>query len=221
MSVDPETDSEAAPLRADAERNRQRILDAAREVFAERGLDVTLDEIARHAGVGTGTAYRRFPNKHVLIEALMIERIGELEATARECLEDPDPWRGVAGYLERALAQQAADRGLKEVLFSPGVARERVAEARQRLAPVVTELVERAVKAGAVRSDMAVTDVPLINFMLSTVVDMGREVEPELYRRYLQIVLDGLRPRRDDVSALPVEALDFEGFQEAMRSWRR
>src|SRR5215212_8386823 len=111
------SDPEAAPLRADAERNRERILDAAREVFAERGLDVTLDEVARHAGVGVGTAYRRFPNKHVLIEALMIERIAELEATARECLADPDPWNGVATYLERALAQQAADRGLKEVLF--------------------------------------------------------------------------------------------------------
>src|SRR4051812_30038144 len=78
---------EPAPLRADAERNRQRILDAAREVFADRGLDVTLDEIARHAGVGVGTAYRRFPNKEALVEALMVERIGELEQLARECLE--------------------------------------------------------------------------------------------------------------------------------------
>jgi len=214
-------EAEPTPLRADAERNRQRLLDAAREVFAERGLDVTLDEIARHAGVGTGTAYRRFPNKHALVEALMIERIGELEATARECLADPDPWRGIAGYLEKALQQQSADRGLKEVLFSPGVARERVAEARLRLAPVVTELVERAVAAGAVRGDMAVTDVPLINFMLSTLVDIGRDVEPELYRRYLQIVLDGLRPRPGQASELPVEPLDFEQFQQAMRRWPR
>src|SRR5215211_3742812 len=107
--------ADPAPLRADAERNRQRILEAAREVFADRGLDVTLDDIARHAGVGVGTAYRRFPNKEALVEALMVERIGELEALAQECLAQPDPWEGVAGYLERALAMQAADRGLKEV----------------------------------------------------------------------------------------------------------
>jgi AcrR family transcriptional regulator len=215
MATEPDT----APLRADAERNRQRILDAAREVFAERGLDVTLDEIARHAGVGTGTAYRRFPNKHVLIEALMVERIEVLEQIAHECLEDPDPWRGLAAYLERSLAQQAADRGLKEVLFSPDVSRERVGEARQRLRPVVGRLVERAVEAGVVRGDMALTDMPLINFMLGTIVDIGRGVEPDLYKRYLAIVLDGLRPRRDEPTPLPLEALDFERFQQAISKW--
>ena len=80
---------EPAPLRADAERNRQRLLEAARELFAERGLDVTLDEIARHAGVGTGTAYRRFPNKDALIEALMVERFGELRRSPRNASRSP------------------------------------------------------------------------------------------------------------------------------------
>src|SRR5918996_159478 len=108
------------PLRADAERNRQRLLAAAKDLFAARGLDVTLDEIARHAGVGTGTAYRRFPNK--------------------------------------------------DVLFSAGRGRERVAHARRALAPTVTKLVRRAVAAGAVRSDLSTSDVPLINFMLNTIV---------------------------------------------------
>src|SRR5215211_3291121 len=215
------SDPEAAPLRADAERNRQRILDAARDVFADRGLDVTLDEIARHAGVGVGTAYRRFPNKDALIEAMMVERIGELEAIARECLEEPDPWRGVTGYFERALALQATDRGLKEVLFSPGRGRERVAEARARLGPVVTQIVQRAVDAGAVRSDMGVTDVPLIVFMLHTIVDIGRDVQPDLYRRYLAVVLDGLRPEPGAADPLPVEALDFDRFQEALSNWPR
>ena len=205
-------------LRADAERNRERLLAAARELFAERGLDVTLDEVARHAGVGTGTAYRRFPNKDALIEALMVERIGALVAIAHECLEEPDPWRGVAGYFERSLELQMADRGLKEVLFSPGRGRENVARARAQLAPVVAQIVKRAVEAGVVRSDMATTDVPLINFMLYTLVDIGRDVAPDIYRRYLQIVLDGLRPHPDP---LPVEALDLERFAKAMSSWPR
>jgi AcrR family transcriptional regulator len=215
VSTEPET----APLRADAERNRQRLLAAARELFATRGLDVTLDEIARHAGVGTGTAYRRFANKDALIDALMVDRIGELAALAEECLEDPDPWRGLTGYFERALALQAADRGLKDVLFSSGRGRERSTEARRQIAPVVAKLVRRAQDAGAVRSDFALSDVPLINFMLNTIVDFGRDVRPDLYKRYLAIVLDGLRPR-DDLEPLPVDALHIREFQERLARWK-
>ncbi len=206
-------------LRADAERNRQRLLAAAKDLFATRGLDVTLDEVARHAGVGTGTAYRRFPNKDALIDALMVDRIGELAAIAGECLEEPDPWRGVRTFFERALALQAADRGLKDVLFSSGHGRERSKQAREQMAPVVGRLVRRAVEAGAVRSDMSTTDVPLINFMLNTLVDFGREVQPDIYKRYLAIVLDGLKPR-DDLEPLPVEPLKVTVFQDALARWK-
>ena len=204
------------PLRADAERNRQRLLDAARELFATRGLDVTLDEVARHAGVGTGTAYRRFPNKDALIDALMADRIGEIGAIARECLEEqPDPWLALVGFFERSLALQSADRGLKEVLFATGRGRERTAHARQQIAPWVTQIVQRAKEAGVVRDDMDTSDVPLINFMLTLVVDVGRDVEPDLWRRYLAIVLDGLRPQPDGAK-LPVPALGIAAFQEAI-----
>jgi AcrR family transcriptional regulator len=206
------------PLRADAERNRQRLLTAAKELFAHRGVDVTLDEIARHAGVGTGTAYRRFPNKDALIEALMADRIGEIGAIAEECLLDPDPWRAFAGFFERGLALMAADRGLKEVIFSPGRGRERVAHARRAIAPVVAKLVKRAVDAGVVRSDIATSDVPIINFMLTTVVELSRDVEPELYKRYLAIVLDGLRVKDGD--PLPVEGLSVPAFQSALENWQ-
>jgi AcrR family transcriptional regulator len=208
-----------APLRADAERNRQRLLAAAKELFRTQGLHVTLDDVARHAGVGTGTAYRRFPNKDALIDALMVDRIAEIRAIAQECLEEPDPWVGLTSYFERALALQAADRGLKEVLFSSGRGRERSNQARLKIAPVVTKLVARAVEAGAVRSDFSTSDVPVINFMLNTVVDFGRGVEPELYRRYLAFVLDGMRPR-DDLDPLPVDALQVRDFQEALARWK-
>jgi AcrR family transcriptional regulator len=212
-------ESMAAPLRADAERNRQRLLAAATDLFATRGLDVTLDEIARHAGVGTGTAYRRFPNKDALIDALMADRIGEVAEIARQCLDEPDPWVALTSFFERALALQASDRGLKEVLFSAGHGRERSNQARLKIAPVVTKLVRRAVEAGAVRSDMSISDVPVINYMLNTVVDLGRTVEPELYRRYLAIVLEGLRPR-DDLEPLPVDALEVTEFQDALARWK-
>jgi AcrR family transcriptional regulator len=204
-----------APLRADAERNRQRLLAAAKELFATRGLN----DIARHAGVGTGTAYRRFANKDALIEALMADRIHELAGIAQECLEEPDPWVGLTSYFERALALMASDRGLTEVLFSAGRGRERVAHARRSIGPVVTKLVRRAIAAGAVRSDVATSDVPVITFMLNTIVDFGRAAEPELYRRYLAIILDGLRPR-DDLDPLPVPALTIPAFQETLAKWR-
>jgi AcrR family transcriptional regulator len=208
--------AEPVPLRADAERNRQRLLDAAREIFADRGLDVTLDEIARQAGVGTGTAYRRFANKDALIEALMVGRIGELQTIARQCLEDPEPWLGLVRFFERSLALQAADRGLKDVLFSAARGRPEVAKARGALAPIVATLVRRAVEAGAVRDDLETTDVPLIIFMVNTVVDLTRDVEPELYRRYVAIILDGLRPWRHGTDPLPVEALSIPRFQAAL-----
>jgi AcrR family transcriptional regulator len=211
--------SVTAPLRADAERNRQRLIAAAKDLFATRGLDVTLDDVARHAGVGTGTAYRRFPNKDALIDALMVDRIGELATLAEECLEEPDPWVGLTGYFERALALQAADRGLKEVLFSSGRGRERSTHARRAIAPVVMKLVARAKQAGVVRSDFDTSDVPLINFMLNTIVDFSRDVEPDLYRRYLAIVFDGMRPR-DDLEPLPVDALPVQDFQDALARWK-
>jgi AcrR family transcriptional regulator len=211
--------SVTAPLRADAERNRQRLIAAAKDLFATRGLDVTLDDVARHAGVGTGTAYRRFPNKDALIDALMVDRIGELAKLAEECLEEPDPWAGLTGYFERALALQAADRGLKEVLFSSGRGRERSNHARRAIAPVVMKLVARAKEAGVVRSDFDTSDVPLINFMLNTIVDFSRDFDPDLYKRYLALVFDGMRPR-DDLEPLPVNALPVADFQNALARWK-
>ena len=113
MSVSPHP-----PLRKDAERNRQRILEAAREVFATRGLSATLDDIAHHAGVGVGTVYRRFPDKEQLIDALFEERIDEIATAATESVAIEDPWDGVVHFLQRALELQAGDRGLKQLLLS-------------------------------------------------------------------------------------------------------
>src|SRR3954466_13328981 len=104
------------PLRKDAERNRQRILTAAGELFTERGLGVTLDDIARHAGVGVGTVYRRFPDKELLIDALFEQRIESISAVAAQALEIEDPWEAFQFYFEQGSELQARDRGLKELL---------------------------------------------------------------------------------------------------------
>src|SRR3954471_24303008 len=94
------------PLRRDAERNRQRILAAAGELSTERGLRVTLDDIAHHAGVGVGTVYRRFPDKEVLIDALFEQRLERMRATAEQALADPDPWNGLVRFFERGCELQ-------------------------------------------------------------------------------------------------------------------
>src|SRR5215217_9622277 len=122
--------SSTRPLRADAKRNRARILAAAAEVFAERGLDVSLDDIAAHAGVGIGTVYRRFPDKDALIDALFEEKIDRVVALADDALELADPWEGLTTFMRGMCRMQAEDRGFKDALLLRGRGRERVAGAR-------------------------------------------------------------------------------------------
>ena len=104
-------------LRVDAARNRQRVLAAAAEVFAERGLDVSLDEVAHAAGVGVGTLYRRFPNKEALVEALFEDKVQNMVVLAHEAEAFEDPWAGFVYFIEHALERQVRNRGLREVLL--------------------------------------------------------------------------------------------------------
>ena len=208
------------PLRRDAERNRQRILAAAADAFAAGGLAVTMDEIARRAGVGVGTVYRRFPDKELLIEALFEQRIDALVALAEAARDDPDPFAGLVRFFETFLAVQAADRGLKEVVLGTARGAGRAARARERIGPIVDHLLARACEAGEVRPDVAASDLALIQFMLGAVIDFTHDVAPETWRRILAIVLDGLRPRRDAPTPLPAPALDERQLDRAMDAWR-
>jgi len=207
------------PLRKDAERNRQRVLEAARELFAERGLGVSLDDIARHAGVGVGTVYRRFPDKEQLIDALFEDRIAEMLAAASESLEMEDPWRGFVHFLERALEMQTQDRALKELLLSTSEAHARIERGRQLIQPVVVAVLQRAQQAGVVRDDLEVADLLLLQHAIGEVADYTRDAAPEVWRRTLQIVLDGLRPDRRRPSPMPCPPLDDEQIVCSMRDW--
>src|SRR5919107_4085250 len=113
------------PLRADADRNRARILAAAAEVFADRGLDVSLDDIAAHAGVGVGTVYRRFPDKDALIDALFEEKIDRAVALADQALEIEDPWEGFTTFMRGMCRMQAGGPGFKDPLLGSDRGRER------------------------------------------------------------------------------------------------
>lgn len=206
------------PLRRDAERNRRLILGAARELFAERGLAVSLDEIARHAGVGVGTVYRRFASRDELIDALFEQRLGEIVALAEDALTREDPWEGLASFIERALERQAADKGLKELLLGSTEGRERITRVRARMFPLATELVRRAHASGGLRADFSPQDLPLLNMMLGAIVDASESVRPQLWRRYLSLVLDGMRVDQAH-QPLPVPPVDIDELDRVMRSW--
>jgi AcrR family transcriptional regulator len=206
------------PLRRDAERNRQRILAAAAEVFTERGLDATLDEVARAAGVGVGTVYRRFPDKETLVAELFKDRIDALVTVAEDALGAPDPWQGLASYLEYSAAAMARDQGLRQMMMFGTYGRDQVCYARDQMRPVITKLVERAQASGDLRPDFTATDVKMIAFMLGSIAEYAASVTPEVWRRYLGMLLDGLRPARDGVTALPVPAPTAADFGELMRA---
>jgi AcrR family transcriptional regulator len=206
------------PLRRDAERNRQRILAAAAEVFTERGLDATLDEVARAANVGVGTVYRRFPDKESLVAELFRDRIDALVTVAEQACAVADPWEGLASYLEFAAAAMAGDLGLRQLMMFATYDRDQVCYARDRMFPVITRLVERAQAAGQLRDDFRATDVKLISFMLASVAEYAATIRPDIWRRYLTLLVDGLRPARDTVTALSVPAPTPEELGAAMRA---
>ena len=205
------------PLRRDAERNRQRILAAAAEVFNERGLDVSLDEIARHAGVGVGTVYRRFSTKEELVEALFMDRLDSVAAIADQALTAPDPWSGLVSFMERMAEIMAGDLGLRQILMFATYGRDLVTVARERNAPLVERLVERAQAAGQLRSDLRQTDIVFIVFVLTEAAQLAQAASPDIWRRYLTLILDGMRPGRESTTPLPVAALLPGEMEKSMR----
>ena len=208
------------PLRKDAERNRQAVLVAARDLFAARGLDVSMDEIARHAAVGVGTVYRRFPDKAALIDALFEDRLETLVEIARKSLEREDPWEAVAWFMEGYVSVQVEDRGLRELLLSSPHGEDRAHRARSRIKPVADELLRRAQRDGTLRPDVVGTDLALLQFMLAALVDYTGDVDPLVWRRLLTVVLDGLATSRSAPSPLPREALADEAFDNVLRAWK-
>lgn len=206
------------PLRRDAERNRQRILRAAAEVFTQRGLDATLDDVARRAGVGVGTVYRRFPDKETLVGELFQDRIDAMVAVAEEAYIAPDPWQALVSFLEYAAATMAGDLGLRQLMMFATYGRDRVAYAHERMRPVVARLVERAQAEGSLRADFSPTDVPLITFLLASAAEYAGTVSPDIWRRYFALIIDGMRASAAGRSELPVAALTPREIERSMRA---
>ncbi|HEY5304230.1 MAG TPA: helix-turn-helix domain-containing protein [Acidimicrobiales bacterium] len=190
------------PLRADAERNRAKILDAAAKVFAERGLDATLDEVAAAAGVGVGTVYRRFADKDALIGALFENGVDEIADLAGSAKEMENSWNALVWFLEEALQRQCSNRGLREVVAGSSYAAARLDHAKCRIMPAVSLLVERAQRDGYLRDDVVTADFAILEMMISLLGNKTSASAPELWRRYLRIILDGLVTARGAPSEL-------------------
>jgi AcrR family transcriptional regulator len=184
---------DAKTLRSDARRNRERLVTSARELFARDGVDVPVEEITAHAGLGMGTLYRHFPTKEELIDAVFEDTFGALVDLAEQAAEEDDAWAGFTGFLEQALALHAANRGLKDVLVTREHGRRRVEAMRGRLRPPLRRLIERAQEQGALRADFTAEDLPLVLWTGGRVIEKSETVAPGHWRRYLGLVLDGLR----------------------------
>jgi AcrR family transcriptional regulator len=197
------TDSPDRPLRRDAERNRQRLIQAAREVFAARGLGAGLNEIAHHAGVGVGTAYRHFADKDALIEAAMRDRLDDLVRIAEEGLANDDAWAGLAHVLREMAAVMVADVGLRDAALSAGRSPAFFEEIDVRVAPLIYRVFQRAQDAGAVRPDVTVPDLMVLLFLVTEFAQQGDAVSPGMHRRYLELFMQALRPSAAEVDLGP------------------
>jgi AcrR family transcriptional regulator len=183
-------------LRADAARNRQRVLTAAAHVFGERGLAASIDEVARAAGVGVGTVYRRFPSKEALVDALFEDKVENMVVFAREAAAFDDPWDGFVYFITRALEWQVQNRGLRDVRLRSGLSGPGGARTRDTVAPILTAVIERAQVTGNLRPDVVVSDVAMLVTVLGAVSDYVSLHDPELGQRYMALMLDGLVSER-------------------------
>jgi AcrR family transcriptional regulator len=172
-------------LRADARRNREKVLSAARETFAESGYDVPLDEIAARAGVGAGTVYRHFPSKEALFEAVTRARVEDLIADAQQRAAAAEPGPAFFGFLLRLADEAAAKRDLPQAIAVPGTVQD---EMRSSLGL----LLRNAQNAGAVRSGVTAAD--LVVLLKGMLVSLQQDPDPGLRDRIVAIITDGLRP---------------------------
>ncbi|CAN5403649.1 TetR/AcrR family transcriptional regulator [soil metagenome] len=198
--------------RKDAALNSERLILAAREVFARQGLSATLEDIAKHAGVGVGTIYRNFASKQEIVATLYDAAIDSALAEGQGALEIEDPWEAIQTFFEVIAARQAQDRGLHERFLGFGGSGPNE-DTAAKLLTALTPLFERASAAGVLRAGISVTDLAPIFAMLNSIYGMS-EANPDLWRRYLAVILDGLRAT--DRPALPVPAMDAAAFTAAL-----
>ncbi len=205
----PVPDAVGRPLRRDARRNREVVLAAARRMFAEHGADCSFEDIAREAGVGVGTVYRRFPDRRTLIEAILEQRVEDVDAAAADALRLDDPWAAARLFVGAAARMQLEDRGLRELLHDHRFVSAGLALLRRRITPAAEELARRLRDHGAARTDLTGQDLVALIRMLGSLAPDRPETAgpgpsgpddpddpvgpPAGFERYLDLVVDALR----------------------------
>jgi AcrR family transcriptional regulator len=183
----------ARPLRADARRNRERVLTAAREVFAEQGREAQMDDVARRAMVGVGTVYRHFPTKEALIDAIAAEAFERLLAVAQAQLaRDDDPWDALVTTLWAGAEILAGDRAVSEIMAETTGPVTVDLETQRQISETMEGLLCRARDVGALRPDVILDDIPMVMCGIGA-ANCKPHIVPDSWRRHLAIVIDGLR----------------------------
>jgi len=211
-------DSSVAPtpaLRADARRNRERIVEAARVVFAEQGLGASMNEVARRAGVGLATLLRRFPSRDLLVAAALGNRMGEFAALVERALDDPDPWNGFCWLVHRICAMQAGDRGFTEVLTQAFPGAGEFEELREQSYRRTVELFDRAKDAGVLRLDFSPHDFPMLLMANAGVVTATAGLAPTTSPRLIAYLLQAF----STASAPLPEPPTFEEMTEVLNRY--
>jgi AcrR family transcriptional regulator len=199
-------------LRADAERNRGRILDAARQVFAEEGLDAPMTEIARRADVGIATLYRRFPTREDLIEATFVAKMAAYAEAAEAALEADDPWTGFSDYVRAVCEMQAQDAGFADVLaLAP---HEAFQDERSRAYRAFVRLIRRAQDAGTLRSDFVSQDLVMVLMANAGLVRATHATTPDTWLRFVAYLLESFRaPGSGTLPAAPTPRQMYDALQ--------
>ncbi|QNP75056.1 TetR/AcrR family transcriptional regulator [Streptomyces roseirectus] len=194
MSPGQNTDDTAVPpLRSDAERNRARIVSAARTVFRRDGLGASMSSVAREAGVGIATLFRRFPTKEDLVAAVFADRMDAYADAVAVALDDPDPWTGLAGFIETVCAMQAADYGFADVLTMTFPTAKALEKSRDEAYEAMVQLINRAKTAGRLREDFTPEDLVLIYMANAGVVNATGDAAPDAWRRVVAMLLQSFQ----------------------------
>lgn len=203
-------------VRKDVARNRALLLKAADELLADSGLEISLNELARRAGVGVGTVYRHFADKEAVLAALFEQRLDSLAEILQEGIASDDPIEGLRHVLYTLGEMQAGDRALFQVMVTSKTPEQR-AVVRKRLQPLGTELVQRANATGQLRRELSPTDIPMLLWVSMSINDLAAGVRTDVWRRYVELVLIGFGADEP----LTVKALTPEEMEQALHTWRR
>jgi AcrR family transcriptional regulator len=204
--------------RRDAQRNHELLIESARELFSEQGVDAPLEEVARRAGVGIGTLYRHFATRDALVETIVERRIGELGEIADDAMRASDGWEALVQLLEQTLALHARDRMLKDILvrYPPGGVR--IKSARDEMRQAFERVLDRARRESALRDDFTLADLALLLWSFAPVIDATADVAPNAWRRHLTWLLDGLRAGATTAQTEP--SLSDEQLGDSMQALR-